>query len=226
MTGGRIYHMYMVPGGVRGPIPDGFDARILELMDRTEVLLDQVEKVMFNNTVFKARTRGLGVIPAEMIDPYGIVGPNARASGVKRDLRKDEPYLIYDQLDFDIITGTDSDAYERGYLRLQEMRQCVDLIRQCIDRMPKDGPFQAKMPNLLHWKIPPGQTYVKAECTRGEYGYFMVTDGSELVRRVHVRGPSYTHAIAVMEKLAVGTNIADIAGLMVSLHTYPPEIER
>ncbi len=226
MTGGRIYHMYMVPGGVRAGLPDGFEGRIREVMDGAEKLLDQIERVMFNNTVFKARAKGLGIITPDMIDPYGIVGPNARGCGVERDLRKDEPYLCYDQLDFEVITGTDSDAYERAYLRLQETRQCIDLIRQCIDRMPGDGPFQADMPNMLHWKIPPGQTYVKAECTRGEYGYFMVTDGSEFVRRVHVRGPSYTHAIAVMERLAVGTNIADIAGLMVSLHSYPPEIER
>ena len=226
MTGARIYHMYMVPGGVRAGLPAGFAKRIREVMDGAEKLLEQVERVMFNNTVFKARSKGLGIITPDMIDPYGIVGPNARGCDVKRDLRKDEPYLIYDQLDFDIITGSDSDAYERSYLRLQETRQCIDLIRQCLDGMPGDGPFQADMPNMLHWKIPPGQTYVKAECTRGEYGYFMVTDGSEFVRRVHVRGPSYTHAIAVMERLAVGTNIADIAGLMVSLHTYPPEIER
>ena len=226
MTGGRIYHMYMVPGGVRAGLPAGFAKRILEVMDGADKLLDQVERVMFNNTVFKARTKGLGIITSDMIDPYGIVGPNARGCDVTRDLRKDEPYLVYDQLDFDVVSGSDSDAYERSYLRLQETRQSIDLIRQCLDGMPGDGPFQADMPNMLHWKIPPGQTYVKAECTRGEYGYFMVTDGSEFVRRVHVRGPSYTHAIAVMERLAVGTNIADIAGLMVSLHTYPPEIER
>jgi NADH-quinone oxidoreductase subunit D len=161
-----------------------------------------------------------------MVDPYGIVGPNARATGLARDLRKDEPYLVYDQLDFDVVTGSASDAYDRAWLRLQETRQCISLIRQILERMPKDGPLQADMPNVLHWKIPPGETYVKAECTRGEYGYYMVTDGSEYIRRVFVRGPSYTHAIAVMERLAVGTNIADIAALMVSLHTYPPEIER
>jgi NADH-quinone oxidoreductase subunit D len=161
-----------------------------------------------------------------MVDPYGIVGPNARAAGFKRDLRKDEPYLVYDQLDFEVVTATASDAYERAWVRQQEIFQCINLIRQMLERMPDSGPFQAQMPNVLHWKIPPGETYLKAECTRGEYGYYVVTDGSEYVRRVHVRGPSYTHAIAVMERLAVGTNIADIAGLMVSLHTYPPEIER
>ena len=226
MTGARIYHMYMVPGGIRFDLPQDFDRRVLEIMDGTEKLLDQIERVMFNNVVFKKRSKGLGVIPQDMIDPYGIVGPNARGSGIARDLRKDEPYLVYDQLDFDIITGTGADAYERAFVRLQETRQCTSLIRQILDRMPRQGPLQADMPNVLHWKIPPGETYVKAECTRGEYGYYMVSDGSEQIRRVHVRGPSYTHAIAVMERLAVGTNIADIAGLMVSLHTYPPEIER
>ncbi|HHJ35300.1 MAG TPA: NADH-quinone oxidoreductase subunit D [Gammaproteobacteria bacterium] len=226
MTGARIYHMYIVPGGVRAGLPEGFEKRARDVMDSTEKMLGQVERVMFNNAVTKARSRGLGIIDPEMIDPYGIVGPNARACGVARDLRKDEPYLAYDQLDFDIITGHDCDAYGRAWQRLQETRQSIDLIRQCLDRMPVDGPFQADMPNVLHWKVPAGETYVKAECTRGEYGYYMVTDGSEYVRRVHVRGPSYTHAIAVMERLAVGCNIADIAGLMVSLHTYPPEIER
>jgi len=198
----------------------------MKVMDIADKLLLQIEKVMLNNTVFKARAKGLGVITADMIDPYGIVGPNARGCGIKRDLRKDEPYLLYDQLDFDIITASGSDAYDRCVIRIEETRQSIDLIRQCLNNMPTDGAFQADMPNVLHWKVPAGETYVKAECTRGEYGYYMVTDGTEYVRRVHVRGPSYTHAISLMERLAVGTNIADIAGLMVSLHTYPPEIER
>ena len=226
MTGARIYHMYIVPGGVRSGLPDGFEKRARDIMDGAEKLLEQIERVMFNNSVFKARSKGLGIITPEMVDPYGIVGPNARACGFERDIRKNEPYLAYNELDFDVITGTASDAYERAWLRLQDTRQCISLIRQCLDRMPQTGRFQADMPNVLHWKVPAGETYVKAECTRGEYGYYLVTDGSEFLRRIHVRGPSYTHAIALMERLAVGTNIADIAGLMVSLHTYPPEIER
>jgi len=226
LTGARIYHMYIVPGGVRSPLPEGWKEKTLEILKGIEKMLREVDRVMLNNAVFKARAKGLGVIPRDMIDPYGIVGPNARACGVKRDLRKDEPYLVYDQLDFEVVTGEASDAYERTVVRQREIYQCVDLIRQMLDKMPYDGPFQAQMPNVLHWKIPPGETYKKAECTRGEYGYYLVTDGTEYLRRVHVRGPSYTHAIAVMERLAVGTNIADIAGLMVSLHTYPPEIER
>lgn len=226
LTGARIYHMYIVPGGVRAGFPDGYTERAREVLNRVEKILREVETVLFNNAIFKLRSQGLGVIPKEMIDPYGIVGPNARACGVERDLRKDEPYLVYDQLDFDVVTGTASDAYERAWVRYREMHQSISLLRQMLDRMPHDGSFQAKMPNVLHWQVPAGETYVKAECTRGEYGYYLITDGSEYLRRVHVRGPSYTHAIAVMEKLAIGVNVADIAGLMVSLHTYPPEIER
>jgi NADH-quinone oxidoreductase subunit D len=106
------------------------------------------------------------------------------------------------------------------------MQQAIDLIRQMLDRMPAGGEIHTPLPNVLHWKIPPGATYRRAECTRGEYGYYTVSDGSEYPRRIYVRGPSYSHAMALMEKLAEGANIADVYGLMMSLHTYPPEIER
>jgi len=226
MTGGRVYHMYMVPGGVRGPLPQGFEQRTGDVLRRVEKLLDEIEKVLLNNAVFKMRAMGLGIITPDMVDAYGIVGPNARAAGVARDLRKDNPYLVYRQLDFSVIRQEVSDAYHRCRLRWLEMKQSVSLIRQCLQGMPRTGEYHAMLPNPLHWRIPAGETYVAAECTRGEYGYYLVSDGSASPRRVYVRGPSYTHAIPLMEHLAVGTNIADIAGLIVSLHTYPPEIER
>jgi NADH-quinone oxidoreductase subunit D len=226
LTGGRIYHMYIIPGGVRGDLPEGFEDRMEALLVKIEKLLSEIDLAMFHNAVFKLRAKGLGVITKDMIDRYGITGPNARAAGIARDIRKDEPYLGYDELDFEVVTAEDSDAYARARVRFQEMYQSVSLIRQIMKRVPKTGPIHTKLPNVLHWRIPPGQSWHRAECTRGEYGYYMVADGTIYPRRVYVRGPSYTHAIAVMEKLAVGTNIADIAGLMVSLHTYPPEIER
>lgn len=226
LSGGRIYHMYIIPGGVRDKLPEDFREHTEVVLKKVESLLKDIEIVMFNNAVFKARAKALGVIPLDMIDQYGITGPNQRAAGIKRDIRKDTPYLIYDQLDFEIITGTASDAYERALVRYQEMWQSISLIRQMLEKMPENDHYHRRLPNVLHWKIPPGATYVKAECTRGEYGYYVVSDGSEFPRRVYVRGPSYTHAVAVLEKLAVNVNIADIAGLMLSLHTYPPEIER
>lgn len=226
LTGGRVYHMYMLPGGVRDDLPEGFENRLEKVLQKIEKLLDDIDKVMFTNAVFKKRAQGLGIITKDMIDKFGIVGPNARAAGIERDIRKDHPYLKYAELDFDVITENKSDAYNRARVRFREMAQSIDLIRQIVAKIPEKGGFYNRPPNVLHWKIPPGETYVKAESTRGEYGYYMVADGTEYPRRVYVRGPSYTHAVALLEHLAVDTNIADIAGLMVSLHTYPPEIER
>ena len=226
LTGGRIYHMFIIPGGVRGDVPPGFLKHVLETMDIIQKNLDDVELVMFHNVVYKMRSQGLGYIPPDWIDHYGITGPNARAAGVTRDLRKDLGYLAYPRLSFEPITSTVSDAYERSRLRLSEMYQSIDLIRQIVANMPAGGPFREKLPNPLYWKIPAGETYVAAECTRGEYGFYVVSDGSDKPRRVAVRGPSYTHAVSVMERLVRGVNIADVAGLMVSLHTYPPEVER
>ncbi len=226
LSGARIYHMYIIPGGVRGDLPRGWIAHAESVLAKVEKLLDEIKYVLFNNSVFKTRAVGLGVITKDMIDKYGIVGPNARGSGVKRDVRKDTPYLVYDKLDFEIITETAGDAYARAVVRWKEMYQSIDLIRQIINKMPVEGDIYTTLPNVLHLKVPAGETYVKAESTRGEYGYYMVSDGTPFPRKVTVRGPSYSHAMALLEDLAVGCNIADTHGMMLSLHTYPPEIER
>jgi NADH-quinone oxidoreductase subunit D len=226
LSGGRIYHMYIVPGGVRDDVPAGWTDHLASVLARIEMLLGEIELIMLHNAVFKSRLKGLGYIDPTMVDHYGITGPNARASGIRRDIRKDQPYLGYDELDFELITATAGDAYARLQVRLAEMRQSVDLIRQIVNKIPARGPIHTTLPNVLHWRIPVGQTFVRSECTRGEYGYMVVSDGTDKPRRVYVKGPSYTHAMAVMEDLAVNTNIADIAALMVSLHTYPPEVER
>lgn len=225
-TGARIYHMYMTPGGVRGGLPEGWDAHAQKVLDGVYKLLDEIRHVQLNNAIFKMRAVGLGTITPDMIDKYGIVGPVARGSGLGRDIRKDQPYLIYDQLSFDTITESGGDTYARTVVRWREMYQSIDLIRQILKNMPRSGPLHISLPNVLHLKVPAGETYVRAESTRGEYGYYMVSDGSAFPRKITVRGPSYSHAMALLEDLAVGVNLADIHGLMLSLHTYPPEIER
>ncbi len=226
LTGARIYHMFILPGGVRAHLPNGFTGRMEEVLKTAERYLDDTEKVMFRNAVFKRRTQGVGVIDPKLFEPYGVTGPNARAGGVAKDVRKDSPYLIYDQLDLEVQTADVSDIYNRAHVRFRDIKQSISLIRQILDKMPKTGAVMAKIPNVLHWQIPRGETYIKGECSRGEYGYYLVTDGSGYPRRVNVRGPSYTHAMALLEHLIPGTNISDVAALMVSLHTYPPEIER
>jgi NADH-quinone oxidoreductase subunit D len=225
-TGARIYHMYMTPGGVRGGLPAGWDERAAKVLKGVEKLLREIDYVMFNNAVFKTRAVGLGKITPEMIDRFGAVGPVARGSGMVRDVRKDNSYLMYDRLDFKVETETEGDTYARARVRWKEMYQSISLIRQILDMMPRSGKFHVTLPNVLHLKVPAGETYIKAESTRGEYGYYMVSDGTAYPRKITVRGPSYAHAMALLEHLAVGVNIADTHGLMLSLHTYPPEIER
>lgn len=226
LTGARVYHMYMIPGGVRGLLPSGFKKRMEENLKQIDDFTVRIRKLMFQNSVFKKRSIGIGVIPKEWVDEYGIVGTNARASGVKRDVRKDAPYLKYDELDFDPPTSTDGDIYARSWIRWQELIQTVDLIRQIMAKMPEKGDIRGDMPNVLHWKIPKGETYVKLESGRGEYGMYYVTDGSSKPRRVNLRGPSYNHGIPLLEKMLINANIADVHAIMVSLQVCPPEIER
>jgi NADH-quinone oxidoreductase subunit D len=226
LTGARIYHMFILPGGVRAHLPEGFAERMEETLQKAERTLADLDKVMLRNTVFQTRTKGVGYIDPALFERYGVTGPNARAGGVAKDVRKDAPYLVYPELDFEVATGTGSDIWARTNVRRADVDISISLIRQILKRMPKDGDVMAKIPNVLHWKIPRGETYIKGESSRGEYGYYLVTDGSGYPRRVNVRGPSYTHAMALLEHLIPGTNISDVAALMVSLHTYPPEIER
>lgn len=226
LTGARIYHMYILPGGVRGLLPDGFKVRLEENLSKIDDYINDVDRLIFNNYVFKKRTVGTAVIPRDWVDHYGITGPVARAAGVKRDVRKDYPYLYYNQLDFDYNTTTDSDVFSRFMVRRLDLETTVDLLRQIMAKMPEKGDIKAPTPNVLHWKIPRGETYVRCESSRGEYGFYMVADGTEYPRRINLRGPSYTHAISVLEKLLVGANISDVSAIMVSLATCPPEIER
>jgi len=226
LTGGRVYHMYIVMGGVRRDLPAGFDARLLGTLAQIEQKLPAIDKLLFESAVFRKRTLGVGVVPAEWADEMAITGPTLRAMGIARDVRKDFPYLAYPELDFEVVTAEGSDVYARTLVRRGEIAQGLGLLRQILERMPRSGPISAKRPNMLAWKIPAGQTYVRAESSRGEMGYYVVTDGGKTPRRVHVRGPSYVHGVTLLERLLPGANIADIAPLMVSLQVCPPEIER
>jgi len=226
LTGARVYHMFIIAGGVRGNLPEGFKARMEDNLRDIDDFIVKIKKLMFHNSVFKTRAKGLAIITPDMVDKFGIVGTNARACGVKRDVRKDNPYLYYDQLDFDPPTATDGDVYARTWVRWQELIQTVDLIRQIMAKMPDTGDIRCKMPNVLNWKIPKGETYVRLESGRGEMGMYYVTDGSDKPRRINLRGPSYNHAISVLEHMLIGVDVADVHAIMVSLQTCPPEIER
>lgn len=225
LTGGRVYHIYTMPGGVRRDLPDGFASRVHDVLDYIEGRLPDYDNLFFNNALLRKRATGIGVLPPERALEWGTTGPNLRAAGFAHDVRKDDPYEIYDELEFDIPTLTDSDAFSRLMVRRRELEQSIRIVRQVLERMPP-GPVWNKQPNPLKWRVPAGDVYVRSESSKGEYAYYMVSDGGVRPYRVHVRGASVTHGVHILENLLVGTRIEDASQLMFSLDACPPEVDR
>lgn len=225
IAGGRVYHMYIWPGGVRRDIPDGFEAKMRYRLDGLEKNLRDYDAAFFNNRIFRKRATGMGVISQEDAIAYGATGTCLRATGIGRDVRVEEPYAAYADMDFQVPTMTDGDAYSRAMLIRMEIEQSISIIRQVLDKLPA-GPAWNRVPNPFKWKIPPGEAYVRMESARGELGAYAVSDGGEKIRRIAYRVPSYTHGILLLEKLLGGMNIADVGHMLLSLNIAAPEIDR
>ena len=148
-----------------------------------------------------------------------------RATGVERDVRVEEPYAAYGELDFEVPTRTEGDSYARAMVMRGEMHQSVSMIRQILDKMP-GGPAWNRTPNPFKWNIPKNQVYVRVESGRGELGGYGVSDGSDKIRRMAYRGPSLPHALIVLPKLLTGMSVPDIAHMVSSLNIAVPEIDR
>ncbi len=227
LTGGRVYSIYNIPGGVRRDIPDGFLGRLGCLLDYLESRLADYDNLFFSNQVFIKRARDVGVMSQEQALEWGVTGPNLRATGLAFDVRRDDPYLVYDQIDFDIPTQQAGDALARNLVRRDELKQSIRILRQVIDRLPGiDGPIRCPIPNPLAWTVPAGETCARVESSKGELAYYVVSTGGDKPYRVHVRGPSSMHAVQVLENLAVGSRLEDIAQIMFSLDACPPEVDR
>ena len=226
LTGGRVYHMYAYPGGVRRDLPEGFLDRLSELLDYLEKRMKVYQDTFFDNTTFKSRAIGTAIVNKDEALKNGYAGQTLRGCGIKRDVRKDMPYLIYDKLDFDIPTYNEGDVYARALVRRDEIFQSIRILRQIIKDMPKEGEIMQKLPKHRRFKLPKEDTYVQTESARGAMSYYMAGDGSEYIRRMQVKGPSLVHAYTLLEKLLVDSELADVAMTMNSLGICPPEIER
>lgn len=227
ISGGRIYHMYIAPGGVRRDLPDGVRQQLAEVLDYLEARLPDYDDLYFANSVIRRRAAGVGVLSQEQALEWGVTGPNLRACGLPYDVRRDDPYLVYDRLDFDIPVAEEGDALARVLVRRAEMAQSIRILRQVIDALPHvPGPVRAPLPNPLAWTIPPGDTYTRTESSKGELAFFAVSNGGERPWRVHVRGPSQMHAVQVLEHLTRGARLEDVSQIMFSLDACPPEVDR
>ena len=227
ITGGRVYHMFIWPGGVRRDLPDGFKEHAFEVMDYLEKRWQDYDRLLFDNAIFQKRAQGIGVIDPSKAREWGVVGPPLRGCGIKSDVRIDEPYEVYDKLDFEVPDMyKDGDVWSRALVRRFEYKQSIKIIRQVLNEMP-EGPVYNKIPNPHNWKVPKGDASVKTESVRGESAFYVVSDGvSKGPRRVHLKGPAYIHGVSLLENLLVGANISDVSFIMNSLGVCPPEIER
>jgi len=226
LTGGRVYHMYIYPGGVRRELPDGFLGRLSQLLDHLEKRLPLYDNVFFENSTFKKRAIGVGVVNRDEALRNGYVGQVLRGCGIKRDVRRDNPYLVYEKLDFEIPTFDGCDVYARAMVRRQEIRESIKILRQVIEQMPTEGAIMQKIPKHRKFKIPKDDTFVAVESARGEYGFYMAGDGTEQIRRMQVKGPSLIHGFTLLENLLVDEELSNVALIMNSLGICPPEIER
>jgi NADH-quinone oxidoreductase subunit D len=227
LSGGRVYHIYNIPGGVRRDHPEGWLQRVADTIDYIESRLPDYDNLLFHNQVFVQRARGIGAISQQDALDWAVTGPNLRACGLAFDVRRDDPYLVYDRLDFDIPTEEAGDAWARILVRRSELFESIRIIRQCLERLPSiPGPIRCPIPNPLAWNVPAGSVYTRVESSKGELAWYVVSDGSERPYRTHVRGPSQMHAVQVLEKLSTGARIEDVAQIMFSLDACPPEVDR
>jgi NADH-quinone oxidoreductase subunit D len=225
ITGGRVYPAgYLCPGGVRRDFPDTAEEKIARVLGQMEEMV-QLEEL--ENPSYVSRTEGIGVLSAENAIRLGATGPVLRASGMKTDVRKDEPYEVYDRIDFDIPVRKKGDAYARNRIGIEEMIESIRIVRQALDELP-GGEVRApefKKPELAK-KLPVGEVYVRNEVARGEAGMYMVSNGGKTPYRVKIRGPDFLHMIPVLEFLLKGAEIADIPAIYWSLNICPADMDR
>ena len=227
LCGARLTYNYMRIGGVAWDLPPGFIERSVEFLDNFEPMLEEFNDLITYNTIYLARVANVAAISPQLAINYNLVGPNLRASGVKFDIRRDEPYSVYPELEFDIPVGrgevgTQGDCFDRYIVRIHEMTESVRILRQCFKQIP-DGPVIAKVPRKF--KPPAGDAYIRVESARGDMGWYAVSDGSEFPYRCKVRTGSFS-AMSIIDRVSPGLMLADLVAVIASMDIVAPEVDR
>ena len=227
ICGARLTYNYIRIGGVGYDILPETCARIAEFLDHFELIVDEFNRLLSGNKIFIERLAGVAVVTKEDALSYNLVGPNLRGAGIKWDIRRDIPYSVYPELEFDVPVGSGhigklGDSFDRYWVRIREMQESVKILRQCLTMMPK-GPAIAKVPRKF--KPPPGECYARVEAPRGDMGFYVVADGSEYPYRVRIRTGSFA-AMSIIDKISKGIMVADLIALIGSLDVDAPEIDR
>jgi len=246
-AGARMNLSYVRIGGVARDLPDGFIEKVREFVNDFPARIRDYETLLTKNKIWLMRTKDVGVISAEDAINYGLSGPSIRGSGVKWDVRKSEPYSSYDEMDFIVPVGQTGDVYDRYIVRMEEMRQSNEIVRQAMDTIPK-GDFIADIPDVTlpqkenlkksmealihHFKIvtegicpPVGEVYACVEAPKGELGYYVVSDGTKNPYRIKIRPPSFVN-LEGLQKMVEGHLLADVVAVIGSLDIVLGEIDR
>ncbi len=247
VTGLRMNHNYIRPGGVAADLPDGWREDIQNILQVLPERLEQFDVLMTGQPIWRERTQGIGVITTEEALALGATGPILRSTGFAWDLRRAMPYLAYDQVDFDIVVGTYGDTFDRYAIRLNEIRESMRIVEQCIEMMP-EGPYRTEdrkvtpppraridesMEALIHhfkiftegFKVPPGEVYTAVESPRGELGCYLISDGGPKPQRMHIRAPSFVN-LQTLPHMIHGGLLADAIAVISSIDPIMGEVDR
>lgn len=222
IAGYRMTPNYLRVGGVKEDIPEGFLEKTLEFVEEFPTRLDEYEALLTTNEIFLIRTKDVGNWTKEQAINLGITGPMLRATGFKWDLRKEEPYSVYDKFDFEIPVGEKGDCYETFVVRMQEMRESAKIVKQAIENLP-EGEVRTRLPRII--KPPKGEAYTRIESPRGELGNYVVSDGTGRPYRHKVRAPSFVNLMTLQEILK-GWKVADVVAIIGILDIVLGEVDR
>lgn len=247
VTGLRMNHNYIRPGGVAADLPDGWREDLHNILQVLPERLEQFDVLMTGQPIWRERTQGIGVITTEEALALGATGPILRSTGFAWDLRRAMPYLAYDQVDFDIVVGTYGDTFDRYAIRLNEIRESMRIVEQCIEMMP-EGPYRTEdrkvtpppraridesMEALIHhfkiftegFKVPSGEVYTAVESPRGELGCYLISDGGPKPQRMHIRAPSFVN-LQTLPHMMHGGLLADAIAVISSIDPIMGEVDR
>lgn len=247
VSGARLHSAYFRPGGVAQDLPAGLLEDIAAFAERFGPMIDDMEGLLTDNRIFKQRLVDVGVVTKDEAMDWGFSGPMLRGSGIPWDLRKSQPYDVYERMDFDIVVGKNGDCYDRYLVRVEEMRQSLKIIKQCVEQMPK-GPVKTldrkiapppraemkrSMEALIHhfklytegYHVPAGETYTAVEAPKGEFGVYLVADGSNKPYRCRLRAPGFAH-LQGLDFMCKGHMLADVVAVIGTQDIVFGEIDR
>ncbi|QEX17126.1 NADH-quinone oxidoreductase subunit D [Hypericibacter terrae] len=247
VSGARLHAAYYRPGGVHQDLPAGLLDDIMKWAEGFPKILADIESLLTENRIFKQRLVDIGIVSAAEALDWGFTGPMLRGSGVPWDLRKSQPYMVYDRMKFDVPIGKTGDCYDRYLVRMEEMRQSLRIVKQCCEEMPggpatsddrkitppKRADMKRSMEALIHhfklytegFHVPPGETYTAVEAPKGEFGVYLVSDGSNKPYRCKIRAPGFTH-LAAIDYCSRGYMLADSVAILGSMDIVFGEIDR